>query len=246
MDRAIYLAMQGASNALLAQTTNSHNLANVNTVGFKADIDHFKALPVYGPGYASRVYTEDQRAGANFQSGPLMTTGRELDVAVRGEGWIAVQAPDGTEAYTRAGDLRIDSAGILTNGAGHPVLGNGGPIAIPPAQKIEIGSDGTVSIIPLEGQVNQPVALDRVRLVNPPAADLEKGKDGLFRAREGTAVAPDARVTLVSGTLESSNVNPVDSMVKMIEYSRMFETQTKMMKTIEETEKAASQLLRLS
>lgn len=246
MDRAIYLAMQGASNALLAQTTNSHNLANVNTVGFKADIDHFKALPVYGPGYASRVYTEDQRAGTNFQSGPLMTTGRELDVAVRGEGWIAVQAPDGTEAYTRAGDLRIDSAGILTNGAGHPVLGNGGPIAIPPAQKIEIGSDGTVSIIPLEGQVNQPVALDRVRLVNPPAADLEKGKDGLFRAREGTAVAPDARVTLVSGTLESSNVNPVDSMVKMIEYSRMFETQTKMMKTIEETEKAASQLLRLS
>ncbi|MEW6444501.1 MAG: flagellar basal body rod protein FlgF [Pseudomonadota bacterium] len=246
MDRMLYIAMNGAKNALLAQATNSHNLANANTTGFKADIDEFKALPVYGPVLASRVVSEDSRVGTNLNAGSIMTTGRELDIAIRGDGWIAVQAADGQEAYTRAGDLRIDSAGLLTNGAGRPVLGNDGPIAIPPSAKVEIGSDGGITIMTPGDPPNAPLLVDRIRLVNPPAASMEKRLDGLMGVKQGTQVTPDAAVQVVSGALEGSNVNSVDSMVRMIQYARMFETQSKMMQQADANGEATNRLLALS
>ncbi len=245
MDRMLYLAMNGAKGAMQAQSTTSHNLANASTVGFKADLDSFKDLHVHGPGAPTRAYSEDRRAGVDFRPGSLMTTGRGMDIAIKGQGWIAVQGPDGGEAYTRAGDLRINSAGILTNGAGHMVLGDNGPIAIPPSESVEIGRDGSITVRPMGENANNLADIDRIRLVNPPQEQLEKGKDGLFRLKGGGQAAPDAAVTVVSGVLESSNVNPVDAMVKMIEHSRMFETQTKLIRTAEENEEATNKLLRL-
>ncbi|MEW5972788.1 MAG: flagellar basal body rod protein FlgF [Pseudomonadota bacterium] len=241
----LYIAMNGAKNALLAQATNSHNLANANTVGFKSDLDEFKSLPVYGPVMASRVYSEDSRAGTNLNAGSIMTTGRELDVAIQGEGWLAVQAADGQEAYTRAGDLRVDSAGLLTTGAGHPVLGNAGPIAIPPAAKVEIGADGGITVLSPGDPATAPLLVDRIRLVNPPRDAMEKRLDGLMGVKPGTEVVADANVRVISGALEGSNVNAVDSMVRMIQYARMFETQSKLMQQADANGEATNRLLAL-
>lgn len=245
MDRMLYIAMNGAKNALLAQATNSHNLANANTVGFKSDLDEFKALPVYGPVMASRVYSEDSRVGTNLNAGSIMTTGRELDVAIQGDGWIAVQAADGQEAYTRAGDLRVDSAGLLTTGAGHPVFGNDGPIAIPPAAKVEIGADGGITVLSPGDPATAPLLVDRIRLVNPPREAMEKRLDGLMGVKPGTEVVADANVRVISGALEGSNVNAVDSMVRMIQYARMFETQSKLMQQADANGETTNRLLTL-
>ena len=246
MDRLVYLAMTGATQALNAQQNTSHNLANANTPGFRADLDSLMSRPVQGPGYASRVYSQDAGIGSDLSQGAVMDTGRALDVAVKGTGWIAVQAPDGTEAYTRRGDLQISSGGILQNGAGEPVLGNGGPIAIPPAQKLEIGSDGTISIIPVGQSANTLAVLDRIKLVNPPGENMVKGPDGLFRLKDGTQAAPDASTQVTSGVLESSNVNTVDALVQLIDHARNFEANIKLLRTAQEDDQASQKLMRTS
>jgi len=247
MDRMIYLAMSGAKQTLQAQGAVSQNLANVSTTGFRADFEQFRAMPVYGPGLPSRVYALHERPGIDFAPGAIMSTGRELDVAVTSDGgFIAVQAPDGSEAYTRAGDLRVSTSGLLETGAGHLVLGNGGPIAIPPAEKMEIGQDGTISIRPLGQAANTLAEVDRIKLVLPPLDQLDKGADGLLRMRSGVSLDPDAAVTLASGVIEGSNVNPVGAMVEMIELARRYEMQVKLMNTAREDDAAALQLMRLS
>ncbi len=244
MDRLLYLAMTGAKHTLQAQQHNNHNLANANTPGFRADLDSFLSAPVYGPGHPSRVYSQEVDVGTDFSGGTMMTTGRDLDIAIQGDGWIAVQAADGTEAYTRRGDLHINAAGLLETGSGQLVMGNAGPIAIPPAQKLEIGTDGTVSIIPLGQDPNTIAVIDRIKLVRPPHEQLEKGSDGLFRLRDGGTAPADAAVTIASGTLEGSNVNPVDALVKMIDNARQFETYVKLMAAAKENDEASARLLR--
>ena len=247
MDRMIYLAMSSAKQTMLAQSVNSNNLANATTTGFKQDLEQQRAMPVYGQGMASRVYAMSERPGTDFSAGTLNTTGRSLDMAINGEGWLAVQAADGSEAYTRAGDLRLDANGTLTTGAGHPVIGNGGPIVVPPAEAIEIGADGTISIRPVGQGSNVLAEVDRIKLVNPAGADLTKGQDGLIRMKQPGEVAPaDAAVQLVSGALEGSNVNTVEAMVKMIELQRQYEMQVKMMKTAKENDAAASTMMKLA
>lgn len=242
MDRMIYLGMVGAREAAEAQGLVSNNLANANTTGFRADLQGLQTRSIYGPGLPSRALAGAASPGVDLSPTPPITTGRDLDVAVQGEGWIAVQGADGNEAYTRAGDLQISAGGILTNGAGHPVLGNAGPVALPPAERIEIGRDGTVSA-KLAGQENLAV-LDRIKLVRPPGPDLTKGEDGLFRLPGGEAAAADASVTLVAGAVESSNVNSVEALVQMMSLARLFEMQVKVMKEAETTDQAASQLVR--
>ena len=247
MDRVLYLAMSGAKQTLQAQGAVSHNLANVSTAGFRADLEQFRAMPVYGPGHPSRVYALQERPGIDFSPGPIQSTGRELDIAVtHDQGFIAVQSPDGSEAYTRAGDLRVSANGLLTTGAGHLVLGNGGPVAIPPGEKLEIGQDGTISIRPLGQGANALAEIDRIKLVLPPMDQLEKGADGLFRMRDGQPLEPDAAVRVASGALEGSNVNPVGAMVEMIELSRRYELQVQIMNTAREDDQAAQQFMRLS
>lgn len=246
MDEMIYVAMAGASQTLLAQAVNSNNLANVNTTGFRADLAQAYSLPVFGPGLDTRVYAITENPGVDFSPGSSQSTGRELDVAVGGEGFIAVQAPDGLEAYTRAGDLRISSNGLLETGSGHPVLGNAGPIAIPPAEKLQIGKDGTINVIALGQTGGASSEVDRIKLVAPPVGELEKGTDGLFRRTGGGTAAANANVTLIAGALESSNVNVVEAMVNMISLARQFEMQVKLMEVAERDDEVATQILQLT
>lgn len=246
MDKSLYLAMSGAKETLRAQTANNHNLANANTNGFKADLSAFQSRAVQGPGYASRVYSTDASIGWDSSSGAVTATGQSLDVAIQGSGWFAVQAADGSEAYTRAGDLHVDAGGMLVTATGTPVMGDGGPISVPPYSSINVGRDGTVSIVPAGQQASTMAAVGRIKLVNPPAAELTRGDDGLFRSRTGDVAASDASVTVTSGALESSNVNIADAMVKMIELSRRFELQVKAMKTAEEDAQSSAKLLSMS
>jgi len=247
MDRSLYIAMSGAKQTLLAQAANANNLANSQTVAFKSDLQQFRSMPVFGPGYPTRVYAMTERPGTDMTPGAIQTTGRNLDVAIKGEGWLAVQSRDGKEAYTRAGNLHLTTTGLLQTDSGLPVLGNKGPIAIPPADKLEIGRDGTISIVPLGDNSSTLVQVDRIRLVKPPLDKLEKLENGEIRLKKGEPpLKPDASVTLMQGALESSNVNSIDALVQMIELSKNFELQVKAMKTTDENSAAAARLMRMA
>lgn len=244
MDRMLYVAMSGARETLIAQGNASNNLANANTSGFLADLNQFRSMPVFGDGHPTRVYAMDERPGSDFSHGSVQQTGRDLDVAVKDGGWIAVQGADGNEAYTRRGDLKVDTNGLLTTGNGLPVMGNGGPIALPPFDAIDIGTDGTISIRPQGAAANEVAVIDRIKLVAPQYEQMLKGEDGLMRLKSGEQAEAAAEQRLVSGALEASNVNVVNEMVDMIELSRRFEMQIKMMKTAEDNAQAAASILR--
>lgn len=246
MDRMLYLSMSAAANAMAAQTVNSHNLANVNTTGFRADLSQFRSMPVFGEVHPSRVYAMEERPGTNFDHGTIQHTGRDLDISVNGDGWIVVQAQDGTDAMTRAGDLRVSSTGLLENGAGRLVMGDGGPVSIPPYQSIVIGSDGTITVRPVGQDEKTLATVGRIKLVNPPQEDLVKGEDGLFRLKDGSQAQPDAGVLVTAGTLESSNVNTVQALVKMIELSRKFEMHMKAMSTVQDNDEFAARMLNMN
>ncbi len=246
MDRMLYVGMSGARQRMLALRSINNNLANATTTGFREDLNQFRSMPVYGPGHPTRAYAMDERPGINFAQGPLQHTGRDLDLAIDGEGWFAVQAPDGSEAYTRNGNLNIGPGGLLITGAGHLLMGDNGPIALPPAESITIGRDGTISIRPTGQTAEALVEVGRIKLVNPPREDLEKGDDGLIRTKNGAFATPDINVRLQQGALEGSNVNAVQSMVEMINLQRQYEMQVKMMKTANDNAEAAESLLRIS
>ena len=244
MDHLIFTAAAGAAAIGAQQSAISNNLANVSTVAFKADLIRAESRYLSGAGQQdSRAFATAVMQGNNLAAGPLQNTDRDLDVAVNGEGWIGVQAPDGSEALTRRGDLRVNEFGQLLNGVGQPVLGNSGPIAVPPFDAISVGADGTVSIVPLGQDPNAQVALDRIRLVNPAQDTLKKGLDGLFRSAQ--PVAADASVRLVQGALEGSNVSAVGEMVSMIELSRQFETQVRLMSMAQEMDTSTARLMQL-
>jgi flagellar basal-body rod protein FlgF len=238
MDRMIYLSMAAAKATMHRQEVVSHNLANVSTNGFRAELAAFRAVPVRGDGASSRVYALESTVGYSTAPGVVQTTGRPLDVAVKGNGWLAVQALDGTEAYTRAGALEVNAEGVLSDLQGRPVVGDGGPLTIPANAEVEVASDGTVSA---KVGRERPQPLGRLKLVTP-EAPLQRGTDGLFRAAEGDLAAdPTARVQ--SGALEGSNVNAVESMVAMIAAARQFEQQMKALQTAEQKEQSATKLL---
>lgn len=239
----IYISMNAAQQTMLAQATNSNNLANVNTTGFRQDFEQFRSMPVFGEGLPTRVYSMSERPATDYQQGSIHSTGRELDISVQGEGFIAVLGKDGREGYTRAGDLQITASGQLVTGTGLAVMGEGGPIAIPPAEKIEIGSDGTISIRSIGADANALAVLDRIKLVKPELGNVFKDNDGLIRMQDGSAAPLDATVTVASGTLESSNVNAVGALVKMIELQRQYEMQVKMMKVADDNSAASARLL---
>jgi flagellar basal-body rod protein FlgF len=246
MDRMLYLAMSAASHMMRGQAAAANNLANANTTGFKADYEAYRAMPLFGDGHPSRVFALAERPGIDFSTGSLESTGNELDVAVNGDGMIAVLAPDGSEAYTRAGELQVDSAGQLTTASGRPVLGNGGPIALPPSEKIAIGSDGTISVRGVGQDATALAQIDRIRLVKPELSNLIKGEDGLFRTRDGSPAPVDATVTVTSGALEHSNVKPISEMVQMIETARRYELAVKAMRDAEQMDSEGARILQLS
>ena len=245
MDRMLYVAMSGAKETLKAQAANNHNLANGSTTGFHADMAAFQAQQVTGSGYASRVYATNSTTGIDQSSGTMQTTGRDLDVAIQGSGYLTVQGADGREAYTRAGNLRIDPSGQLMTATGQAVMGDGGPMIIPPNTAVLIGGDGTLSVIPQGSGPETKAVVGRIKLVDPPAADVARGSDGLFRLKDGTDAPSSATVRVESGVLEMSNVNVADAMVHMIELSRRFDLQVKAMRAAEDNGAASAQLLRL-
>jgi flagellar basal-body rod protein FlgF len=246
MDRLIYTAMTGAKHILDQQATNSHNLANATSTGFRAQVDSFRAVPVISEGLPTRTFVIDATVGADFQAGPIETTGRVLDVAVQGEGWLTVQRNDGTEGFTRNGALKLSENGVLQTASGLNIMGDGGPISIPPDVAITIAKDGTISTVnngTLPGPSN---VLGRLKLVNPDEASLERKPDGLFGTKDNSTVEADANVSIASGALEGSNVNVVEAMVNMISLARQFETQMKLMQTAENNANKASQLFNLT
>ncbi|HVO00345.1 MAG TPA: flagellar basal-body rod protein FlgF [Steroidobacteraceae bacterium] len=246
MDRLVYVAMEGAKETLRAQAANNHNLANASTTGFRADLSAFQTRDVTGAGLPSRAYATDSSVGWDGTSGELAATGRDLDVAIKGAGWFAVQAGDGSEAYTRAGDLRVDPSGVLTTANGNPVLGDSGPVAVPPHASLMIGGDGSISVVPLGQEAKTISTVGRLKLVNPPAGDMVRGADGLFRLSSGAPASADASVRVVSGTLESSNVNIAETMTNMIELARNYDLQVKAIHTAEETAATSAKLLQTS
>jgi flagellar basal-body rod protein FlgF len=243
MDRLIYTAMTGAKHLLDQQAVVAHNLANANTTGFRAEMSAFRAVPVIGDGLKTRAFVVDSTVGADLTPGVLQQTGRPLDVAVQGAGFIAVQTADGGEAYTRAGDLQVSVNGQLQTRNGNAVLGDGGPIAIPPASTLTIASDGTVSVVPIVGVPNAVATVGRIKLVNPSESEIERGGDGLFRMKSGNPAELDANVALASGTLEQSNVNVVEAMVSLIENARQFDMQMKMLQSAESNASQATTVL---
>ncbi|MBM7059584.1 flagellar basal-body rod protein FlgF [Pseudomonas sp. UL073] len=246
MDKMLYVAMSGASQTTLAQRAHANNLANISTSGFRRDFEQARAMPVFGDGFPSRVYAMSERPATDFTPGTLQETGNNLDVAVSGDGWLAVQAPDGSEAYVRTASLKIDALGQLRTGNGMPVMGNGGPIAIPPEQKVEIGQDGTISIRALGEAPNVVAEVDRLKLVNPDLKQMEKGTDGLIRYKGAGPVQADNTVQVTSGFLEASNVNAVEEMTSILSLSRQFELQVKMMRTAEDDAAAVARVMQLS
>lgn len=245
MDEMIYTAMSGAKQTEYAQAINTNNLANISTTGFRADLHSFSSTPVEGPGVESRVNAVVESYGSDMSSGPITNTGRNLDIAIKGNGFFAVQSPDGGEAYTRAGDLRVNPGGLLTTGTGDLVLGDGGPVALPPNVSLLIGGDGTISVQPLGSGPETLTIAARIKLVNPDPSTLQKGVDGLFYLPDGEIAEADASVTIEGGALERSNVNVAKTLVNMIELARQYEMQVNLIKKSEENAEAAAQLMRL-
>jgi len=246
MDKSIYVAMTGASQALNATAIHANNLANVSTTGFRSDFAQARAMSVISNQLPTRTFAMTERPGTNQTSGTLMETGRDLDVAIEGEGWLAVMAPDGTEAYTRAGELQLDTYGQLLTGNGLPVMGNGGPIALPPAENITIGADGTITVRELGAGSDTLAQIDRIKLIKPESAALYKGEDGLMHSRDNQPIVADATVSLASGFLESSNVNAVSELTEIISLSRQSEMQMKIMQGAKENSEASARILQLS
>lgn len=244
MDNVLYLSMSAARELMQAQTVHSNNLANASTGGFKADFAQARAMQVYGEGYPGRVYAATESPATDFSPGSLDQTGRNLDIAIDGDGWLAVMRTDGTEAFTRYGSLQVDPGGVLRTAKGDVVMGDGGPIALPPFETVLIGGDGTVTVQPVGQEPNNLVQIERLKLVAPERGALVKGADGLFERKDGLPEPPAADVRVVSGMVENSNVNVVNEMTEILAIARKFEMQLKMMQTAEQNDEAASELLK--
>jgi len=235
--------MTGAKQIMQAQAVNNHNIANVSTIGFRADAVSFASQPIYGPGYATRVNAVAGDAGTDFSAGVMESTGRDLDIAVNGKGFIAILGSDGKEAYTRAGDLRVTPNGAVTTASGLPVLTESGPLNIPPSTVVSIGGDGTVSVVPQGSAPFAVTQVDRIKLVNPATKDLQKGDDGLLRLKSGGKAKTDDTVSITSGMLESSNVNSAQSLINMIELQRLYEFQIKSINSTDTNEQSAERMM---
>ncbi|MGE0099260.1 MAG: flagellar basal-body rod protein FlgF [Hydrogenophaga sp.] len=244
MDRLIYTAMTGANAAQHRQQVLSNNLANASTPGFRAELSTFRAVPVRGDGATTRVFALESTAGHSNLPGAVTETGRNLDVAAQGNAYFAVQAFDGTEAYTRAGALEVNTEGTLVNPQGMPMLGDGGPIVIPEGARVDIATDGTVSTRVGE---EPPQTVGRIKMVVPDADNpLRRSEDGLFRGLQGDPLPASDVARLQDGAIEGSNVNPMEAMIGMIAVARQFEVQMKMLQNGETNDKTASQLLSMN
>ncbi|QDX27183.1 flagellar basal-body rod protein FlgF [Sphingomonas suaedae] len=247
MDRLVYTALSGLKGQMDAQATIANNIANASTIGFRADRVNFERLMVQGDGHDSRQPSAETVVDMDRRAGAITQTGRGLDIAITGENWLAVQAADGSEAYTRRGDLRIAPSGVLETGDGFPVMGSGGPITVPPHDKIVIADDGTISIVPPGADPSQPPQiLDQLKLVSDQGSTTVKGLDNLLHVRGGGALPQDMEAKVQTGALEQSNVNLTQALVDMIENQRSYEVQANLLREAKSMDESAASLMRVS
>lgn len=246
MDKLLYVSMTGAAETQRAQAIQSNNLANVATTGFRSEYSQARAMPVYGDGYASRVYAMTESPGVKYAAGTISQTGNDLDVAVNGNGWFVVQDASGKEAYTRSGEFNVDAQGVLRTRDGLAVMGNGGAVTLPPYEKVEIGADGTVSVRGLGQGAESLTVADRIKLVNPSVDKLTRGEDGLYRMSDGSQAPVDGTVKVVTGAVEGSNVNAVEALTQIISLSRQFEMQIKLMHQAQQNDESSARVMQMS
>lgn len=245
MDRLIYTSLSAMRGSMARQTAVANNLANAQTPGFRADMADAQSLWLQGNGLDARAFSSEQVLGADMRAGTVTSTGRDLDVAIDGDSMLVVQTAEGEEGYTRRGDLKVASSGLLTTGDGHPVQGAGGPITLPPADRISIDEQGRIWIVPQGGQADQPQEVDRLRLATPTGSDIVKGLDGLFRVRGGGVLPDDPDAHVISGSLEGSNVAATTALVDMIEASRSWDSQLKLISDVRDLDTATADLMQL-
>jgi flagellar basal-body rod protein FlgF len=245
MDKLVYTALSGLRGHMSAQAAIANNIANASTIGYRADKVQFDSLQLTGPALETRMPSTERVIDADRTAGAFVSTGRKLDVAMTGDGWLAVQGSDGEEAYTRRGDLQISESGLLTTGDGMPVMGNGGPITIPPNQGVSFAVDGSVLIVPVGGTADNPTLVDRLKLVSPKGTDTVKGLDNLLHVKGGGTLPDDLNATVHTGMLEQSNVNLTQALVDMIENQRSYEVQARLLTTTKDMDEGGSSLLRL-
>jgi flagellar basal-body rod protein FlgF len=245
MDKLIYTAASGLKSHMAAQAAIANNMANASTIGFRAEKVNFNSLLLKGAGFDSRQPASENITDFDRSAGAVTTTGRNLDIAIPGDQWMAVQANDGSEGYTRRGDLSISATGVLETGDGFPVMGSGGPITVPPHQSISIADDGTISIVPLGGDPTQPQVLDKIKLASPEGSQTAKGLDNLLHVKGGGALPEDMDGKLQAGALEQSNVNLTQALVDMIENQRSYEVQAGLLKEAKTMDESAASLMRL-
>ncbi len=246
MDKLLYIASSGANQDLVATSLRANNLANAQTTGFKAQLEQARSMPVYGEGLPTRVFAMTESPTNNYESGPMIQTGRDLDVAVQGDGWFAVQDAQGNEAYSRDGNFQLGADGVLEDVHGNMVMGDTGPIFLPvPLDNLNIAADGTISIRPQGAPESVLEEVGRLKLVKPEYRDMERGNDGLFRMQDGSIAQADETVAIRTGMLEGSNVNAIDEMVNMLSLQRHYELQVKMMKKADTLDTRGNMLLRI-
>ncbi|MGN6821026.1 MAG: flagellar basal-body rod protein FlgF [Sphingomonas sp.] len=245
MDKLIYTAASGLKSHMAAQAAIANNMANASTIGFRAEKVNFDSLMLKGPGFDSRQPASEEVTDFDRSAGAITTTGRNLDIAIPGDQWMAVQATDGTEAYTRRGDLSISATGVLETGDGFPVMGSGGPITVPPATSVSIAQDGTISIIPVGGDAKNPQVIDRIKLASPKGSQTIKGLDNLVHVKGGGVLPTDEDAKCISGALEQSNVNMTQALVDMIENQRSYEVQANLMKSAKDMDESAASVMRM-
>jgi flagellar basal-body rod protein FlgF len=245
MDRLIHTSLSALRGAMQRQTTTANNLANANTTGFRREISSARALWIQGQGFDARAQSSQEVLSADMRAGTIIETGRELDVAMQGDALLTVQPRDGGEAYTRRGDLQVSPSGVLTTGDGQIVMGEQGPITMPPADSMRIDQDGSIWIVPTGGDPNVPQQVDRLKLASPTGSQLLKGLDGLFRVPDGGVLPGDPQARVTPRSLEGSNVEVTQGLMDMIEASRAWETQLRLISTAREIDTSAADLMRL-
>lgn len=245
MDRLIYTSISAMRGAMARQASTANNLANASTTGFRAEMASARSMWLKGDGLATRAQASEEVTAADMNAGVVQQTGRDLDVAIEGDGMLAVQSREGDEAYTRRGDLQLSNSGLLTTGDGAPVLGDQGPVTLPPADRISIAKDGAIWIVPQGGDPNNPQKVEQLKLVSPAGSKVVKALDGLFRVEGGGALPSDPNGRVIPGSLEGSNVNASAALVDMIDASRAWETQIKLITTAQDLDKSSADLMRL-
>lgn len=246
MDRLIYTALSGMNGSMERQRVIASNMANANTIGFRAEMLDQRPFTIEGDGLQIRAPQQAAVRGASMERGEFVRTGNELDIAIQGDALLAVQAEDGTEAYTRRGDLSVGPTGALVNGDGRPVIGDAGPITLPLGSKPTIGPDGTITVTNPATPDAPPVEVARIKLGAPQGSPVLKGIDGLFRVEGGGLLPVDEEATVITGSLEQSNVKPTEVLVQMIDAQRLFDMRSKLISTARDVDEASASLMRMS